>query len=123
MAKVTVDNLQSAVDDILKEYGDEVQKNMDEIVKRVGKAGVQALKNESKSKFGGSGNYAKGWTSQVEKLRYGTLVTIYNRKAGLPHLLEYGHAMRNGGRVDGRPHIEPVEQNLIKEFEEGIKKL
>ena len=123
MPKVTVDNLQSAVDSILKEYGEEVTENMDEIVKRVGKAGVQALKNESKTKFGGTGKYARGWSSQVEKLRYGTIVTIYNRTAGLPHLLENGHAKRNGGRVSGTPHIAPVEERLVQEFTEGIEKL
>lgn len=117
--KVTIDNLESAVMNILEEYGDEVQKNMDEITKRVGKVGVQALRSEARAKFNGR-KYASSWTYEVENGRFGTTVTIYSKMPGLPHLLEHGHASRNGGRVDGRPHIKPVEENLISQMENEV---
>lgn len=119
--KVTVDNLGEAIAEILEEYGDEVQKDMDDVVKDVGKAGVKAIKSAS-GVFGGTGKYRKGWTSQTDTERYGSTVTIYNRTPGLPHLLENGHAKRGGGRVPGKTHIAPVEQELIKQFEEQIEK-
>ena len=119
--KITVDNLGEAIAGILEEYGDEVQKDMDDVVKDVGKAGVKAIKSAS-GVFGGTGKYRKGWTSQTETERYGSTVTIYNRTPGLPHLLENGHAKRGGGRVPGKTHIAPVEQELIKQFEEQIEK-
>lgn len=122
MPKVTIDNLSSTIQDILDEYGDEIQENMDEIVKRVGKTGVQALRSASRSTLGGTGKYASGWTSQVETNRYGTMVTIYNKYPGLPHLLEYGHAKRGGGRVPGRTHISPVEDNIVDELIEGVER-
>lgn len=119
--KITADNLGEAIAEILEEYGDEVQKDMDDVVKDVGKAGVKAIKSAS-GVFGGTGKYRKGWTSQTETERYGSTVTIYNRTPGLPHLLENGHAKRGGGRVPGKTHIAPVEQELIKQFEEQIEK-
>lgn len=119
--KITADNLGEAIAEILEEYGDEVQKDMDDVVKNVGKAGVKAIKSAS-GVFGGTGKYRKGWTSQTETERYGSTVTIYNRTPGLPHLLENGHAKRGGGRVPGKTHIAPVEQELIKQFEEQIEK-
>ena len=121
MPKVTIDNLDSAISKILDEYGDEVKQNVDEITKRVGKAGVQALRSESRAQFTGTGKYARGWSVDVDVKRYGTVVTIYNKLAGLPHLLENGHAKRNGGRVEGRPHIAPVEQKLIQQMENEVK--
>ena len=117
--KVTVDNLESAVTSILEEYGDEVQKNMDEITMRVGKIGVQALKSSS-SQFKGTGKYARSWTYETEHGRFGTTVTIYSKMPGLPHLLEHGHAKRNGGRVAGKTHIAPVEEKLISQMENEV---
>lgn len=119
--KITADNLGEAIAEILEEYGDEVQKDMDDVVKDVGKEGVKAIKSAS-GVFGGTGKYRKGWTSQTDSERYGSTVTIYNRTPGLPHLLENGHAKRGGGRVPGKTHIAPVEQELIKQFEEQIEK-
>lgn len=119
--KITADNLGEAIAGILEEYGDEAQKDMDDVVKDVGKAGVKAIKSAS-GVFGGTGKYRKGWTSQTDTERYGSTVTIYNRTPGLPHLLENGHAKRGGGRVPGKTHIAPVEQELIKQFEEQIEK-
>lgn len=120
MAKVTVDSLYSAVSKILDEYGDDVQKNLDAITKQVGKTGVQALRSESRAKFGGTGKYASGWNVDVNVQRYGTTVTIYNKIAGLPHLLENGHAKRGSGRVAGRPHIAPVEEKLVTLMEREV---
>jgi len=119
--KVTPNNLGEAIAQVLEEYGDEVTKNMDEVTKAVGKVGVKALKSASNI-FGGSGKYRKSWTSKLEKERYGSTVILYSTVPGLPHLLENGHANRGGGRTPGRTHIAPVEEELIKEFEEQIRK-
>ena len=44
-------------------------------------------------------------------------MTIYNRKKPhLTHLLEYGHLKKGGTRVNGIPHIEPVQEKLNRDF-------
>lgn len=123
--KVTIDNLGSEISKILDEYAGNVDENVDEITKKIGRKGAQALKNESLAKFKDSKKhkkrYGQTWTSKAEKKRLYTTVTIYNSQPGLPHLLEYGHASRNGGRVMGKEHISPVEQQLIAEFEREVR--
>lgn len=119
--KVPTDRLTEAVDKILEEYGDNVQENLDEIVKQMSKKGAQTLRSQSKNTFNGTGQYAKGWTSTVETGRVSAQGTIYNKTPGLPHLLEFGHALRNGGRTRAKPHIKPVEEKLVKEFESKVK--
>lgn len=123
MAKrVPLEQMAAEVDKILKEYGDDVKENMNEIVRDITKQGVKALKGESRNAVGGTGKYASGWTSQLDTGRTSAQGTIYNGKVpGLPHLLEHGHANRGGGRTPGRPHIAKVEQELIKEFESKVK--
>lgn len=123
MAKITPDNLSAEIDKILDEYSEDTTKTMDEVVKSVAKAGAKALQNASKSSFGGTGKYAKGWTAESETVaRYKTIWTIWNKnKPGFPHLLEYGHAKRNGGRTPGKTHIEPVAEKLAVDFEKELE--
>ena len=121
MAKKTpAEKFEASVKKILEEYGDDVKANVSEITESVGKAGVTMLRQESRAKFNGK-KYASGWTSQTEKTRLSTRVIIYNKKPGLPHLLEKGHAKRGGGRVAGRVHIAPVEEDLINTIQREVE--
>lgn len=122
MARSTIDTLASDIRDILDDYEEDIRNLTKEAVKEIGKKGVQALKSNS-SVFGGTGKYASGWSSKVEENRMGAKATLYNSKVpGLPHLLEFGHAMRGGGRVSGTMHIKPVEDELEKAFTQEIER-
>lgn len=122
--KVTVNNLQDAIKDILDEYSDQIYENLDEITQRIGKKGVEAVRNSSKEAFNGK-VYASGWGMTVEKNRLYTSVIIHNKKqAGLAHLLEHGHVKANGtgryGQWSGVEHLLPVEEKLVDEFESEV---
>ena len=119
--KVTLENLDKAIADILNQYQGEVVDKTKEITAVVTKTGAQAVKNESLTQFNNvdlpRGRYGTGWTSQVETGRFSAQGTIYNSKyPGLPHLLENGHANRNGGRTPGKVHIAPVEEKITQEY-------
>ena len=116
---VTIDTFASEVDKILQEYGDDVEKNMKEIVRSVAKKGATAVKNQARSAQKGK-KYPGTWTYEVEPSRLRTEATIDSKKPGLPHLLEHGHALRNGGRTGAFTHIAPVEQEVISDFERQV---
>ena len=98
---------------ILQEYGEDVASNMADVIKAATKQGAKAVKSNARSGFGGTGEYAKNWTSQFESGRLSAQGVIYNKELyQLPHLLEHGHAKRSGGRVPGRVHIAPVEEEI-----------
>ena len=124
--KTPLDQMADAISSILDEYKDSIDENVGEIVTQLGRKGAQALKKESRQAFPkGTGEYAKGWKSQVERGRVNTTAVIYNEHPALPHLLEYGHVTRNGtdriyGEVQGREHIEPVADNLAETFEREV---
>lgn len=124
--RITPDRLGAEIGKILEEYGDDVEGNLDVITKKVAQKGRSALRNESKSKFGGTGKYAQGWMVTPVKYPHYTSVVIHNKLAGLPHLLEHGHALVLGGRrvgeVQGREHIAPVEDELIRQYENEVIK-
>lgn len=115
MAKI---DLANEIAKALSEYTDEVTKGIEQEKKDKGKKAVQLLRD--KSPKGETGDYAKGWTEN----NIDGKEVIYNKnKPQVTHLLEYGHAKRNGGRVAAIPHIRPVEEQISNEFLEGVKKV
>lgn len=119
--KTSMEQLEAAVGRILREYGDEIDQNVGEVTTRLARSGAAALRTASANTFGGSGRYAKGWTATIQKTRAGTSAVVHNAETpGLPHLLENGHANRGGGRTPGRPHIAPIEAELVATFEREV---
>ena len=124
--KTPIDKLADAISDILEEYAGEIEDNVEEIVEQLGKKGAQAMRAKSREAFPrGTGEYAKGWKSQVNRERLHTTAVIYNDHPALPHLLEYGHVTRNGtGRVfpdtPAHEHIAPVAEELGNTFEREV---
>lgn len=118
--KVPIEKLQSEIDKILSEYAESANRDVSQLAKSFAQKGAKAVGAEAKTKFKGT-KYANGWTSQFEENRYSAQGVIYNKTPGLPHLLENGHANRNGGRTAGRPHIAPVEEKLVTEFQKAVE--
>lgn len=120
MPKTPLDKFAKDVEKILADYAEDTAKTVQDLSKDFAKKGAKAVKNASAQEFG-SGRYSKGWTATVEQTRFGAVCIIHNKTPGLPHLLEKGHAKRGGGRVPGRVHIAPVEQEISKEFLKAVQ--
>jgi len=119
--RTPIERLDTAINKILTDYADEVAQNVDEVTVKVAQAGATALRASSRQTFGGTGRYAKGWTTTVQRDRAGVTAVIHNAETpGLPHLLEHGHANRDGGRTPGRAHIAPVEDAVVNAFQEEV---
>ena len=113
----SIQGLSDSIVKALAEYTDEIEKGLEVEKKSVAEKAVQTLKTTSPKK---TGKYAKGWASKKD----GTTYVVFNKTVPqLTHLLEYGHAKANGGRVAGKPHIRPVEEEVIKDFTEGVEKV
>lgn len=67
----------------------------------------------------------KSWTAKKVRETSQTLTMVVHSKNRyqLAHLLEYGHAKRNGGRVEGKAHIAPAEQHGIRQLQEEIERV
>ena len=84
------------------------------LLDEVTKEAVKTLKATSPIR---TKKYEKSWIRKKISNGY----VIHNKRYYLTHLLEHGHAKRKGGRVEGRPHIAPVEQQTIESFEQKVR--
>ena len=121
--KTPIEKLEQTLMKVLNEYRDDVIKDVGALTKKFAQKGAQAVKGNAQNQgWGETTGYASGWTSRYETERYSQQGIIYNAKApGLPHLLEHGHALRNGGRSRSFPHIAPVEDKISEEYYKAVK--
>ena len=126
MANISIDQLTAEIAKELSRYSQDVVEKVNVSSDKVGKAAVKQLKQTSPKRYG---KYAKSWTVKTEPEVGQPDKRIVHVKAPhyrLTHLLEHGHAKKGGGRVEGKPHIRPAEEMVIKEFmaevEEAIKR-
>lgn len=113
---ISIDNFASGISRELTAYGEQIIKGNQKNVSRVARDTVKQLKRTSPRK---SGDYAEGWTSNVETDRLGGAKAIlYNKEKGsITHLLENGHEIvPQGGTVDPKPHIEDAARKAEEEF-------
>lgn len=123
MLKVTADHFADAVSDILQvDYFSKVNEATREVIPQVAKEAAKRLRKASPK--GRTGDYAKGWASSVDNGRMRVGATVYGKHGTyqLAHLLEYGHATRNGGRTGANEHIKPVEEWAVEEVQDQIMK-
>lgn len=118
--KVKVNQLASEIMGELEKFKDLTLAEMGEVAQEVTKEGAKTLK--STSPVGDSNrHYRDGWgiTSQGS-YTHPSFVIHNKKKPGLTHLLEKGHALRQGGRAKAIPHIKKVEDWCIKEYEDRL---
>jgi len=126
MTNIDIDQLAAEIAKGLADYSQEVVEKVNVSSEKVGKAAVKRLKESSPKRYG---KYAKSWTVKTEPevgQPHKRIVHVKPPHHRLTHLLEHGHAKVGGGRVEGKPHIRPVEEQVIKDFvqevEEAIKR-
>ena len=90
---------------------------------RFGQEGVRALASATPVD---TGTTASSWYYEVEVGKGSASITFYNSNVqnGIPIaiILQYGHATRNGGWVEGRDYINPAIQPIFDKIAENAWK-
>ncbi|MBQ9328940.1 MAG: hypothetical protein IJ225_10490 [Solobacterium sp.] len=128
--KVKIGEFDVAMNDILVEFQEASSQALAKAVDDTAKETVKKAKEGSKI-FGGSGKYARGWTSRKTEDTYAhhRRTVFHGTAPGLPHLLEHGHRKfiyghDTGGTVLGRPHLpkdEETERTFTEKLERAIE--
>lgn len=119
--KIKISALADTVMDYLKDYADASAEDVKSAVQEAGKTVQKEIKSSAPKD---TGDYSKSWAVKNVKETANRLEVVVHSKGKyqMAHLLEYGHAKRNGGRVNGKVHIAPAEEVGIKQLEEEIER-
>lgn len=117
---IKVDELAAEIVDAMEEYKDLVDDEMKKAVRKTANAVKKDISTNAPKR---TGEYAKSWkTKKVEEDSHSLKMAVHSKdRYRIAHLLEKGHAKRNGGRVAGIPHIEPAEERGTEMLEKLIK--
>lgn len=118
--KVTVDQMEKAIMDELNEYANLAAEDMKSAVQETAKSVRKDIQSGAPVR---AGAYKRSWS--VKKMNETsnslTMVVHSRNRYQIAHLLEHGHAKRNGGRTRAIPHIKPAEERGEEELTRKIK--
>ena len=121
MANISIDELTGEITLAVQQYTEDVSAAIEREVDATAKEMVAELRAISPKD---TGEYAKGWTSRKEAKHGEYRQIVHNKnKPSLVHLLEFGHAKKGGGRVEGKSHVRPAAERHIGGFEKRIKEI
>jgi hypothetical protein len=116
------DGLVDAIMQNLQAYTDDVTEGIKQAEDDTAKECKANL--EADSPVGATGDYKKGWKATVTLNTVTEKHTvIHNKEYRLTHLLENGHATRNGRRTRAFPHIKKNEEKANAAFEQRVKEV
>ena len=119
---VSIGEMADAIMEDLQEYADAAAIDVKAAVRK--SANTVKRQIGEKAPVGKTGRYAKSWRVKTTEENSQKLVqTVHSPKRYmLAHLLEKGHAKRNGGRTRAIPHIAPAEQAGVEQLETLIRR-
>ena len=118
--KTDIDGLAAAIQKELADYSQDVTDGLKKSVKQVAKECRDEIVQNSPVL---TGSYKKGWGTKINYEASDDIrITVRNKTDyQLTRLLEYGHAMPKGGRVEGKPHIRPAEEHASEKLMRKVK--
>ena len=119
--RCSTDRMADAIMEGLQEYAGLAA---DELKKAVRKAGNTARMDIQANAPEKTGVYRKSWAVKTVSENADALqVVVYSKnRYQLAHLLEHGHALRQGGRTKAFPHIAPAEEEAEAMLEQEIER-
>lgn len=123
---ISPSQLTAEIMEVLNDFKGQTMESVKKAANDGAKEALNALHNAHPSgaeKYGSWDAYNKDWAILSKTPKPTSVeVVVYNRKHyRLTHLLEKGHALRDGGRSRAFEHIAPAEAEAEKVFMEKVR--
>lgn len=121
MAEIRIDQLAAEIANAVQEYTEDVSEAIDQKVDEVANEVRDEVEREARKR---TGKYAKGFKVSKQDRNGKARRVIWNKKDyRRVHLLEFGHAKVNGGRVQAFPHLRPAYDKFGAKLPDEIKRI
>lgn len=125
MTKCNINDIASAISKELNLYSEEITNGVKKVTDKVANDMVKNTKRDSRVGRR-RGKYRKSISSKTlheNKYKKVKLWYVRDPEYRLSHLLNNGHAKKNGGFIQGDNHITKNEEIAINELERGIEEV
>lgn len=122
MGKIKTSEINVTIQNELNGYSERVQEKLRNSIDDTSKKIRSEIKTSAPQRMGA---YANSWRVKNTQNTFSHYEnTVYSPKHYTRvHLLENGHALRQGGRAKAQPHVLPAQEKYSKEFEKEIIKI
>ena len=120
MANVSIDELAGEITLAIQRYTEDVSKSIEKKIDTIASDIVAELKLPLQKTLA---SMQKAGRAKNKPVMECINVLFSKNKPSLVHLLEFGHAKVNGGRVEGKSHVRPAAERHIGRFEKRIKEI
>lgn len=119
--KVNIADASSVIIDELNTWSSDIQRGVRELTDKKADELQNILKQTSPKN---TGKYSKAWKIKKTEDTFSRYEkTVYNQHYQRTHLLENGHALRNGGRTIAKIHIAPAQSKIEADFVQELKRI
>ena len=109
-------------DTVMKGMEDYAKLAVDDLKADVQKAGKTVKRQIESTAPKKTGKYSKSWAIKKTRETSDSIqIVVHSKRYQLTHLLEFGHAKVNGGRVEGKPHIRVARDNANEKYVQMLK--
>lgn len=121
MGSISISQLANEIVKAVQEYTEDVSLAIEKEVEATAKEVLEEVRRTAPRKTGG---YVKGFKITKQSRSGHKRCVVWNRTDPTRvHLLEYGHAKVNGGRVQGQPHLGPAHDKFVPGLMNKIKQI
>lgn len=127
MKKVTPDQLDNAIAEILEEYAGDLTENLNRVSKEIADYGRQELAEKARASGLKGRKYFNSFrVDLLSRSEFGNIYVIKSTQYRIAHLLEHGHVVVSHGKYTGKRtrafhHWSYVEQDTSKKLEQAVK--
>ena len=121
MSNIKIEDMADEIMSALKDYEVMTDNALKSAVKETAKSVRKEIMENAPKK---TGAYRKSWAAKtVSQNSHAIKVVVHSKnRYQLAHLLEHGHALRNGGRARAFPHIASAEKHGEEKLMQLLRK-